>query len=65
LFALSESWGTTVDELRDLNPGVVPEELEVGQVINRPCSTSEPAPSEPDEPADAPEPDSPSNSGKC
>lgn len=47
LWDLSQMWGTTVNVLMEMNPGVVPEQLHVGQVINRPSllPTSNPRPS--------------------
>ncbi|GAB4813821.1 hypothetical protein N2152v2_000867 [Parachlorella kessleri] len=45
LYAISLTCGTTVDNLKTLNPGIVPEALYVGQVINVPCTCPQPSPS--------------------
>ncbi|EFJ41578.1 chitinase, lysozyme, partial [Volvox carteri f. nagariensis] len=37
-WAIAQRRGTTVDVIQSLNPGVVPTRLQVGQVINVPCS---------------------------
>ncbi|HAP94039.1 MAG TPA: peptidoglycan-binding protein [Desulfotomaculum sp.] len=36
-FVLAQRFGTTVEAIRQANPGVNPEQLQVGQVINIPC----------------------------
>jgi LysM repeat protein len=44
LLALAQSWGTTVNALMEMNPGIVnPDVVFAGQIINRPLPASKPA----------------------
>ncbi|GBF88864.1 chitinase [Raphidocelis subcapitata] len=49
LWGISQTYSTTVQALQDLNPGINPSALQVGQVINVPCAPgpSPPPPSPP------------------
>lgn len=38
LWALSQRFGCTVSELMAANPGVIPEQLQIGQILNIPGS---------------------------